>query len=119
MSPPSFSLPILGFASIVDPMPLDTVTFDSAKYLTDPQDQAELLAEAFATNDGDVIRKAVNIVARAQGISRVAAEAGVTREGIHKALSPDGDPKLSTVLGILGALGVRLSATLEAVPKGR
>lgn len=94
-------------------MPLETVPFDAANYLTDTQDQAELVAEAFATGDGDVIRKALNIVARARGMGRVAADAGVTREGAYKALAPDGDPKLSTVLGLLGALGVRLSATLQ------
>lgn len=94
-------------------MPLKIVPFDFAKYLTDPQDQGELIAEAFETGDSDVIRKAIGIVVRARGISRVAADAGVTREGAHKALSPDGDPKLSTVLSILGAIGVKLSATLE------
>ena len=94
-------------------MPLETVSFDFARYLTDPQDQAELIADAFETGDGDVIRKAVNIVVRARGMSRVAADAGVTREGVYKALGVDGDPKLSTVLSILGAIGVKLSATLE------
>ncbi len=93
-------------------MPLETVPFDTAKYLTDPQDQAEIVAEAFATGDSDTIRQALNIVARARGMGRVAADAGVTREGVYKALAPDGDPKLSTVLNILGALGVKLSATL-------
>ncbi len=94
-------------------MPLNTVPFDSAQHLADPADQAEILSEAFATGDAAVIRKAVSIVARARGMSRVAADAGVTREGTYKALGPDGDPKLSTVLAILGALGVRLSVTLE------
>lgn len=100
-------------------MPLETVPFDTAKYLTDPQDQAELVAEAFATGDGEIIRKALNIVARARGMGRVAADAGVTREGAYKALAPDGDPKLSTVLSLLGALGVKLSATLEPVGRRR
>lgn len=99
-------------------MPLETVPFDSAKYLTDPADQAEIIAEAFATGDAAVIRRAIDIVARARGMSRVAADAGVSREGVYKALSPDGDPKFSTVLGILGALGVKLSATLEPVNVG-
>ena len=39
----------------------------------------------------------------------VAKAAGVTREGLYKALSAKGDPKLSTLLGITRALGVRLS----------
>ena len=94
-------------------MLLETVPFDSAKYLTDPLDQAELIAEAFASGDAAVIRNALNLVARARGMGRVAADAGVTREGAYKALAPDGDPKLSTILAILGALGVKLSATLE------
>ena len=94
-------------------MTLKTIPFDSAKYLTDPADQAEILSEAFATGDDDVIRRAVSIVARAHGMSRVAADAGVSREGVYKALGPDGDPKFSTVLSILGALGIKLSATLE------
>ena len=95
-------------------MPIETVPFDTAKYLTDPLDQAELIAEAFASGDGEVIRKALNLIARARGMGRVAADAGVTREGAYKALAPDGDPKLSTILSILDALGVRLSATLDA-----
>lgn len=71
------------------------------------------MAEAFASGDGDVIRSALSLMARARGMARVAADAGVTREGAYKALAPDGDPKLSTILALLGALGVKLSATLE------
>ena len=98
-------------------MTLETVPFDSAKYLTDPADQAEIIAEAFATGDAAVIRRALDIVARARGMARVAADANVTREGAYKALGPDGDPKLSTVLAILSALGVKLSATMETAPR--
>jgi len=39
----------------------------------------------------------------------------VTREALYKALSNDGDPKLSTLLGVAKAPGVRLSATPVAV----
>lgn len=95
-------------------MTLETAPFDTAKYLTDPADQADLVKEAFATGDGAVIRHALNIVARARGMSALARDAGVTREALCKALGPEGDPKLSTVLGVLGALGVTLSATIGA-----
>ena len=93
-------------------MPLEAVPFDSAKYLTDPRDRAEIVAEAFAAGDPPVILEAVGIVARAQGMTRVAADAGVSRQGVHKALSVNGDPKFSTVLNILGALGIESSATM-------
>jgi len=44
------------------------------------------------------------------------AVAGVTREALYRALSDDGDPKLSTLLGVVKALGVRLSATPDETP---
>ncbi len=44
-------------------------------------------------------------------MTAIAKEAGVTREALYKALSDDGDPKLSTLLGVAKALGVKLSAT--------
>ncbi len=43
-------------------------------------------------------------------MTKVAREAGVTREALYKALSEEGDPRLTTLLGVLNALGIRLSA---------
>jgi probable addiction module antidote protein len=84
--------------------------FDEAKYLSTPEAQADLLADAFETGDTGYIANALGIVARARGMSQVAREAGVRREALYKALSPDGDPKLSTLLGVAKALGFRLNA---------
>lgn len=84
--------------------------FDAAKYLTTDEDHADFLADAFATGDQTYIANALGVVARAKGMSQVAREAGVTREALYKALSPSGDPKLSTLLGVMQALGVSLSA---------
>lgn len=92
-------------------MALHIKPFDAAKYLSTDEDQAELLADAFATGDQTYIANALGVVARAKGMSQVAREAGVTREALYKALSPTGDPKLSTLLGVMKALGVSLSAT--------
>ena len=46
-------------------------------------------------------------------MSALARNVGVTREALYKALTSTGDPKLSTFLGVLKALGLRLS--LQAV----
>lgn len=91
-------------------MPLKTIPFDAAEYLDDPESQAELLADAFETGDATYITHALGIVARARGMSSVAKEAGVTREALYKALSETGDPRLSTLLGVLKSLGVQLTA---------
>jgi len=93
-------------------MPLETFPFDAAEYLDDEQGQAELLAEAFEAGDPVFIANALGVVARARGMTGVAKEAGVTREALYKALSDRGDPKLSTLLGVVRALGMKITATL-------
>jgi probable addiction module antidote protein len=94
-------------------MPLKTTRFDAAKYLTDAESQADLLQDAFESGDAGYIRHALNIVARARGMSAVAKEAGVTREALYKALGENGDPRLSTLLGVTKALGIQLGAVVE------
>jgi probable addiction module antidote protein len=88
-----------------------TKPFDAAEYLDDAGSQAELLADAFESGDAGYIAQALGVIARARGMTQVAREAGVTREALYKALSNEGDPKLSTLLGVAKALGVRLTTT--------
>ena len=92
-------------------MAIETTLFDAAEILDDPASQAELLADAFESGNATYIAQALGVVARARGMSEIAREAGVTREALYKALSERGDPKLSTLLGVARALGVKLSAT--------
>jgi probable addiction module antidote protein len=49
-------------------------------------------------------------------MTEVAREAGVTREALYKALSENGDPRLTTLLGVARALGVTLTAHVAAGP---
>jgi probable addiction module antidote protein len=90
-------------------MPLETFPFDAAEYLDTPEAQAELLADAFESGDAAYIAQALGTVARARGMSELAREAGLTRQGLYKALSEQGDPRLSTLLGVAKALGYRLT----------
>ena len=82
---------------------------DAAEYLDSPEAQAEYLAAAFETGDAAYIKQALSTLARARGMSELAKDADVTRQGLYKALSENGDPRLSTLLGVLNSLGVRLS----------
>ena len=92
-------------------MIIETLPFDAAQYLDTPQAHAELLNDAFETGDAAYIAAALGVIARAKGMTKVAKDAGVTREALYKALSADGDPKLSTLLGVVKALGVNLTVT--------
>lgn len=81
----------------------------------------EYLAAALAEADEPGGREALLLVLRqlaeAQGgIAKIAEAAGVRREALYRALSPKGNPTLSTLLAVLGALGVRLSVEPQADP---
>lgn len=90
-------------------MVLDIVPFDAAEFLDTPEAQTRFLADAFESGDAAYMAHALGIVARARGMSEVARGAGVTREALYKALSETGDPRLSTLLGVLKSLGVKLT----------
>lgn len=89
-------------------MPVKTAPWDPAEYLTTPGRIAAYLEAAFDDGDPALIAKALGDIARAKGMTKLAAEAGVTREALYKALSSNGDPRLSTLLGVLRALGIKL-----------
>jgi probable addiction module antidote protein len=84
--------------------------FDAAEHLRTPEARAEYLSIVLADGDPAEIRDALNVVARAQGMSEVAKAAGVTREGLYKTLGTGGNPEFATVMRIIGAMGIRLSA---------
>jgi probable addiction module antidote protein len=90
---------------------IETLPFDSAHYIDSPEAQAELLSDAFETGDVAYIAAALGVIARARGMTQVAKDAGVKREALYKALSAEGDPKLSTLLGVVKALGASLTVT--------
>jgi len=73
---------------------------------------------AEAGDDPTFIAKAIGDVARARGMSQTARDTGITREGLYKALSEEGNPSFATVLKVLSALGLRLHVELaECAPK--
>ena len=80
-----------------------------------PEDVASLLATAMEEGEMDDVRFALRTIAKSQGLTKVAERAGISRQGLHKILNEEGDPKLSTVLALFKALGMRLHvATDEA-----
>ena len=43
------------------------------------------------------------------GMAAVAAEAGIQRESLYRALSPNGNPTMNTLIAVLKSLGMRLT----------
>ena len=85
--------------------------FDAADYLDSEETIAEYISAALEDTNPDVFLAAVRNVARARGMAQLAKDAGVGRESLYKALTPGAKPRYDTMLKLLHALGVKLSAS--------
>ena len=88
--------------------PVRTLRWDAADHLRDDKDIAAYLDAAFEDGDPQLIAAALGDVARSRGMTRVATRAGLGRESLYKALSPQGNPEFATVVKVMQALGFRL-----------
>jgi len=87
---------------------LKTTPYDSAEYLKNKKDVAAYLDATLEDGDPALIRHALNVIARARGMTLIARDSGVTRESLYRALGENGNPELTTVLKVVHALGMRL-----------
>ncbi|HKM15289.1 MAG: putative addiction module antidote protein [Pseudomonadaceae bacterium] len=97
-------------------MSIQTTRWDSAEHLKTDED-IQFYLEACIEEAGDdpaFIIHALNVIARARNMSQLARDTGLTREGLYKALSPDGNPTFSTVTKVAKALGLQI--TVQATP---
>jgi probable addiction module antidote protein len=90
-------------------MAIETIKWDAAHYLDSPEMVAAYIDAALEDGDAALVAAALGDIARSKGMSEIAKKTGVTREGLYKALSTDGDPRLTTFLGVIKSLGLRLS----------
>ncbi|KWH25842.1 addiction module antitoxin [Burkholderia cepacia] len=86
--------------------------FDAIDYVDSDESVAEFLAVAAKDPNPDVFLAAIAAVARARGMTKVAAAAGVGRVALHKALTPGAHPRYETMQKIIRALGLRMSFTV-------
>src|SRR5262245_19334626 len=91
---------------------IKTVPWDAAEYLKTDQDIVYYLEAVFEDGDPALVAAALGDVARAKGMSKVANAAGLGRESLYKALSPEGNPEFATVLKVVRALGFKLKVAV-------
>ena len=88
--------------------------WDVADHLRNREDARPFLGASAqeGPGDGSLIRTALNDIARAGNMSWLARETGMSREGLYKALSENGNPAFSTVIRITRALGMQMRFTI-------
>ena len=97
-------------------MKTTTTPYDVADHLRTPEEMAAYLEACIEESDGDAafIAKALGDIARAQGMTQVARESGLSRESLYKALSGERSPSFDTILKVVSALGLKLSARVRS-----
>ena len=94
-------------------MPLKIRAYDSAEYLEDEDSIEAYLADAFDEGESKAIAHALGVVARARGMTKLARETGIARESLYRALSGEGNPEFATIMKVMAALGLRVTAQVD------
>jgi len=90
-----------------------TTPFKFGEFVKTAEDAVDYLQGALDECGTEFLPIALRTIAQSEGMAALAERSGLTRAGLYRALSEDGDPKLSTLTAILEALGLRLAV----VPK--
>jgi probable addiction module antidote protein len=102
-------------------MPKRTKKYEESlmESLQNPEEAAAYLNAHLDEEDSEeMFLLALRDVAKAHGFSEVAEQADLGRESLYKALSKDGNPKLSTLKSLLKVVGLKLAVeTDETVEK--
>ena len=90
-------------------MKVKITPWDTSETLVTDEDISGYLAAAFEDGDPALIRTAMANVAKARNMTQLANDMGITRRGLYKALSPDGNPEFWTVQKFLAAVGAKFT----------
>ena len=85
-----------------------TQQWDITRYLDSDEAIAAYIDAALEDDDPALLAAALGDVARAKGMTQVAAETGLGRESLYKALSPEGNPEFGTVQKVVRSFGLKL-----------
>ena len=90
-----------------------TRAYDSADYIDTPEAVAAFLEAALEDGDPQIIAATLGDIARSKGMAMMAERTGLAREALYKSLSADGNPRLTTLVSVLKAMGLRLSVIVD------
>ena len=91
-------------------MPKRYKTYDTVDYLNTPEDVAGYLNAVLEEGDEKQLMRALGDAVRAiKGMSAVSKETGLSRESLYRALSENGNPKVSSLFAVLHSVGLEFA----------
>ena len=92
----------------------EKVTFkkwDLAEEIKTKEDVVGILDAAMEENDPDLLLTVIGDIARSKGMSQLSKELNLSRKGLYKSLSKEGNPSFTTVMNVLNNLGFQLNVS--------
>ena len=82
--------------------------YDAAEFLDSDEMITTYLTEVSKENDPRMLSLALGDVARAKGMTLLARETGISRDGLYKSFGENGNPTLETLSKVANALGMKV-----------
>jgi len=98
-----------------------TISEVEEQYLRDHPEEVDdyitvLFDEYAESGDTASLLSSLRVVSRVKGVSRIAEISGLSRKGVQKALSENGNPQFGTINAMLHAMGYRLTPQKLSTP---
>jgi probable addiction module antidote protein len=90
-------------------MVLKTIHFDIVECLESEEAVQEYFSQVLEDGDSEEIVRALGHIARAHGITDLAAKTGLGRESLYKTFAAGSMPRFDTILKVIRALGLRIT----------
>ncbi|MDR0455749.1 MAG: putative addiction module antidote protein [Treponema sp.] len=100
-------------------MALKLKKWDVTEHMDNEEFISEYLKAAFESGNIPEITRALADVARARNMTDIAAKMGISRQGLYKTLSENGNPEFSTIQKLIAALGLQMSIITPAKPMSK
>ena len=84
--------------------------FDAADYLQSQEDMERYFEACLQKGDPALVQHALGAIARVRGMVQLAKDTDLSREGLYRSLSVEGNPEFSTIMKVTKALGLSLHA---------
>ena len=95
-------------------MALKLKKWDVTEHMDNGEYISEYLKAAFENGNISEITRALGDVARARNMTELAEKMGISRQGLYKTLSENGNPEFATIQKLITALGLQMSIITPA-----
>jgi probable addiction module antidote protein len=84
-------------------------TLDISEYLDNDEIIAEYLSFVLEENNPALLLRSIGHIAKAKGMAKIAAESGLGRESLYKALNENAQPRFETIMKVLSAMNIKMN----------